>query len=221
VNFQVVQIPAVGGKDEEGGDGGSARIGGTYVPESDVHQVGQRGRHLRNIIVCQTKGTPARAGTRCAQIKGSTSLWNNMIVDMKAASIGTGSQEFRWVRFRPGPRLDGARLTRPEGVRSVFALKKGSHLSDAFSNIHRRSNLGKVSGRDKSDTPGGPFRARHSVNPGSRMMCWTAASDNGTGTESLVKEGPHRRIAEETAAPRLFKIGSVGPFAEGNMIVKD
>ena len=40
------------------------------------------------------------------------------------------------------------------------------------------------------------------------MVCWTATSDNGSSRDSVAREGPHRKTAEETADFRSIGIGA-------------
>ena len=119
--------------------------------------------------------------------------------DMKAPSTMTSGKISSSLSLSMGPCLSGGLELVPEEIRRVVVVKKVSHSNETSSPSDRRSSRGKMSDSDKLSVLGGPFIVSHARRLGSRIICWTAASDKNEDTVSSSRAGPHRRTAAEAA----------------------
>ena len=109
-----------------------------------------------------------------------------------------------------GLRSDGACVPGSDEARCALAPRKEIHPTNASACGWRVESFGKASDGDESDTLGGPFIVVHVVSPASCMMYWVAVSDSkDTDIDSVVREGPHRRAAEETVEFRSVRANTV------------
>ena len=117
--------------------------------------------------------------------------------DMKAASIMDFEAILSSRSLSMGSCLSGEWELCPEEMRRAVVVKKVIHSNESSPASEIRSSRGKMADSGKSDVLGGLLAVDSEVRLGSRIICWTAASDNGGNVDRRMRVVPHRSTAEE------------------------